>query len=76
MISGVDDLFYFPSLREQQKHQSWVAMDRPKPGAEMREVAFLPFLVNPPLCFAFKFLTDVGPSPTGMLLIPLFGPFT
>lgn len=40
VISGVDDLFYFPSPREQQKHQSWVAMDRPEPGAEMREVAF------------------------------------
>lgn len=75
-ISRVDDLFYFPSLREQQKHQSWVDMERPEPGAEMREAAFLPFLVNLPLCFAFKFLTYEVPSLMGMLLIPLCGPFS
>jgi len=38
-ISGVDDLFYFPSLREQQKWQRWVDVERPEPQAEMREAA-------------------------------------
>lgn len=75
-ISEVDDLFYFPSLREQQKPQIWVDTERPEPGAEMKEEAFLPLLVNLPLCFAFKFLTHVGPSIMGMLLILLFGPFS
>lgn len=35
-MSGVDDLFYFPSLREQQKQQRWVDVEMPEPRAEMR----------------------------------------
>lgn len=50
-ISGVDDLFYFPFLREQQKQQRWVDVERTEPRAEMREALCLPLLLNLSLCF-------------------------
>lgn len=51
-VSGVD--VSLPSLKEQEKWQRGLDMERPKPYSKMREVACSPFLVNLPHYFALR----------------------